>query len=178
MSGGTVARVSLALSVIVLLSSSVHALPVRHSASDAVSADGLPVRVIANEAVPHGALHAMGASAKNATTHYEDPYTADCQEGEVNITIMGVPGAMCSPQCGLMDSCPKDKPLDVEAKPACALQDMAGRKFCALICAPKVQVPGKKPVDDVQCGPGASCKDISNVGICTYDIAEDTLPSA
>ena len=30
----------------------------------------------------------------------------------------GVPGAMCAPECGLLDSCPKDKPAGALAKPA------------------------------------------------------------
>lgn len=81
----------------------------------------------------------------------------------------GVPGAMCAPECGLLDSCPKDKPAGALAKPACALQDMAGRKFCALICPPRAGGAGGAGAGDAQCGAGASCKAIANVGICTYD---------
>ena len=36
-----------------------------------------------------------------------------CSSEEVNITIVGTAGAMCSPVCGLMDSCPQDVPDDV-----------------------------------------------------------------
>ena len=34
----------------------------------------------------------------------------------------GLEGAMCAPTCGVLDSCPKDVPLHVLAKPSCALQ--------------------------------------------------------
>jgi hypothetical protein len=36
-----------------------------------------------------------------------------CAAEEVNITIVHVKGAMCSPVCGVMDSCPKDVPAGV-----------------------------------------------------------------
>ncbi|EKX36210.1 hypothetical protein GUITHDRAFT_155288 [Guillardia theta CCMP2712] len=109
--------------------------------------------------------HARHSLEGKNKTHYEDPYTTSCQSGEVNITIVGIAGAICSPTCSVMDSCPKDKPPTVTAKAQCALQDMSGRKFCALICNP----PDEKGNDDGECGENASCKAISGVGICTYD---------
>eukprot|EP00960_Hanusia_phi_P066675 766451-Hanusia_phi.AAC.4 len=59
--------------------------------------------------------------------------------------------------------------VETEEKPADMLamlvQDMSGRKFCALICTP----PDDQGKDDGECGENASCKAISGVGICTYD---------
>ncbi len=55
-------------------------------------------------------------------TPVQDPYIQSCQAGEVNITIVGVDGAICSPACGVLDSCPKDIPKGATAKPTCALQ--------------------------------------------------------
>ena len=40
-----------------------------------------------------------------------------CSSDEVNITIVGVEGAMCSPVCGIMDGCPKDVPDAVTVVP-------------------------------------------------------------
>jgi len=148
----------LALATIV----SVVSLPVKSSAPQTLSSTSEYAKVIVNS---EG--HRIAAVGKGET-HYEDPFMQDCQAGEVNITIVGVKGAMCAPSCGVLDSCPGDKPAGVSAKPTCALQDMAGRKFCALICAPALPI-GNQLEADSQCGPKASCKPISSVGLCTYD---------
>merc|ERR1711959_802390 len=94
-------------------------------------------------------------------SHYGDPLSGSCLSDEVNITIQGVSGSVCSPGC-TSSSCPTDVPDGVTAAPQCALQDASsGKKYCALICSPSG--------DDSQCGTNASCKAIQGVGICTYD---------
>merc|ERR1712216_146616 len=102
-------------------------------------------------------------------TRYEDPYQTKCGAEEINITIVGVKGAMCSPVCGALDSCPPiQADSNVTAKARCALQDMAGRKFCALICAP-VDDESRPGNTEMPCPEKASCKPIAQAGICTFD---------
>lgn len=104
------------------------------------------------------------------STHYGDPYQGSCMSDEVNITITGVQGAVCSPKCtGLIikNKCATDVPTGVTAEPTCALQDSASEeKYCALICSPDTDIT---EAEDAQCGTDASCKAIQTVGICTYD---------
>merc|ERR1712034_31033 len=70
-------------------------------------------------------------------THYGDPYRASCESDEVNITITGVTGAVCSPACTgviIKDKCPSDVPSGTTATPTCALEDSStGAKYCALL---------------------------------------------
>ena len=92
---------------------------------------------------------------------YENPYdVAECSSGEVNVTISGIGGAICSPPCPDM-SCPSDP--GIAARAQCALQASSGEKYCALICSPESS--------DNQCGDDASCKALVGIGICTYDNA-------
>merc|ERR1719247_1880569 len=97
-----------------------------------------------------------------AQTHYGDPYKGACESDEKNVTIQGVPGAVCTPECTgiLKTKCPTDVPSGVTAAPQCALKDQSGNKYCALICQPGA--------NDGACG-SATCKSISGVGLCTYD---------
>merc|ERR1711959_5011 len=94
-------------------------------------------------------------------SHYGDPLSGSCLSDEVNITIQGVSGSVCSPGC-TSSSCPTDVPDGVTASPQCALEDASsGKKYCALICE-----AGK---DNNQCGK-ASCKVVQDpIGIRTYD---------
>jgi len=103
------------------------------------------------------------------TTHYEDPKPNGCLSDEVDITITGVAGDVCTPKCTgiLKNKCPTDVPAGVTAKPTCALQDQTGAKYCALMCSPTTDEKSLR-AGDAQCGP-ASCKAIQGVGICTYD---------
>jgi hypothetical protein len=75
---------------------------------------------------------------------WQDPYTQTCQAGEVNITIVGVDGAICSPACGVLDSCPKDIPKGATAKPTCALQVHMPKIIHALVvvnrCVPATNI--------------------------------------
>jgi hypothetical protein len=103
-----------------------------------------------------------------AATHYGDPFQGACETKEVNITITGVAGSVCSPPCGLGGKCPTDIPAGATAKPTCALTDTAGKKYCVLVCAPSGIIADQQAAD-AQCGTDASCKAISGTGICTYD---------
>lgn len=94
--------------------------------------------------------------------HYEDPLTGPCGSDETNVTVTGIPGSFCAPECKL-GVCPKDAPTGVTAKIQCALEDQTTKKkFCALICTP----------GDSTCGADASCKKVPGqptIGLCTYD---------
>ena len=107
---------------------------------------------------------------KSDGEYYENPYdVAECAPSEVNVTINGIPGAICSPPCEDME-CPTDPA--VSARPSCALQSSSGARYCALLCSPDERKMGKKDESfDNQCGNDASCKPLVGLGICTYDSA-------
>jgi len=102
-------------------------------------------------------------------THYGDPKDG-CLTDEVEISIQGVAGDVCSPGCSLLKACPTDLPAGVTAGPQCALQDASsGKSYCALICSPTAEIKDQKAAD-AQCGTNASCKSVQmGVGLCTYD---------
>lgn len=101
--------------------------------------------------------------------HYEDPKNG-CQSDEVAVSITGVDGKFCAPDC-TSAACPTDVPSGVTAAPQCALKASTGTdKKCALVCSPSG--------DDAQCGANASCKAISSTGICTYDDDADLAVAA
>lgn len=103
----------------------------------------------------------VGAPGPNG--HYEDPLSGPCGSDEVNVTVTGIDGSFCSPECKLGVICPKDVPTGVTAKTQCALQDdTTHKKYCALLCTP----------GDSSCGANASCKKVPQqptIGLCTYD---------
>jgi len=106
-------------------------------------------------------------------THYEDPNSGGCQSDEIDITINGISGSVCSPKCtGIFKTkCPTDVPTGVTAEPECALQDSSNNeKYCALICSPSLDEDSLR-AGDAQCSTNASCKAVpnANVGLCTYD---------
>jgi len=107
-----------------------------------------------------------GPSPKPSGNHYNDPYVTSCTGGDVNMTIQGVAGAMCSPEC--TSSCPS-APSGFTADPECALQSTSGEKYCALIC---------EPGSSSACDPSAkaTCKSIQGTGICTYDEGSGPTP--
>merc|ERR1719171_2841912 len=129
---------------------------------------------------PTGAKKASGAGPSpgpapgpspgpSPSTHYGDPLDGSCKSDEVNITITGIQGAVCSPACTLGIICPSDVPEGITAKPTCALQDSSsGKKYCALICSPSTDEASLR-AGDAQCSAKGSCKPISGVGVCTYD---------
>jgi hypothetical protein len=48
------------------------------------------------------------------------------------------------------------------------VEDPSTTQYCALICSPTSIIKDQKAAD-AQCGNRASCKSVSDVGICTYD---------
>ena len=84
-------------------------------------------------------------------THYGDPKTG-CLTDEIEVTIQGIPGDICTPKCAMRKPCPKDVPPNVTAAPQCALKSATGAQYrrralwrvvarrggvahCALICS-------------------------------------------
>jgi hypothetical protein len=108
--------------------------------------------------------------------HFADPQTTSwaCLDDEQNTGVTGLDGGFCSPTCA--DSkCPTDIPPDTTAVPACVLTPAARKLLglknprvkdagdsCALIC---MATDGSY----LQCPDGASCLDIQNTAVCTYD---------
>jgi len=114
-----------------------------------------------------------GPTPPSGKTHYEDPNDGGCQSDEVDISITGITGSICSPKCtGIFKTkCPTDVPAGVTAEPECALQDSTSHeKYCALICSPSTDEASLR-AGDAQCSSKASCKAVPNadVGLCTYD---------
>lgn len=73
-----------------------------------------------------------GVAYMNNDHHYEAP---PCLDDEVAARLSNGGGALCASQCGADGSCSHDFPEDVQnPQPACALQDKAGNKYCALTC--------------------------------------------
>jgi hypothetical protein len=111
-------------------------------------------------------------------THYGNPFDGRCESDEQNITITGVPGAVCSPLCtGLLKTkCSDDLPSGVTATPNCAISDSAtGIKLCALMCQPKAGQCGNYTKAEILAGTGAVCHSIQGEGICTYGKAAAAL---
>lgn len=95
-------------------------------------------------------------SPPSSQTHYEQP---PCRSDETEVQVQGISGSMCSPSC-TNSACPSDVPVGVSAQAECILQDRSsGEKYCALECSSD---------EDCDQAHGASCKSISNIGLCTY----------
>ena len=104
-------------------------------------------------------------------THYGNPFDGTCETGERNITITGVPGAVCAPICtGLLkNKCSTDLPKGVTATPDCAITDQAAQdKLCALMCDVGKGQCGNYTHAETLAGSGAVCRAIQGEGICTY----------
>jgi len=97
---------------------------------------------------------------------YENPYITSCSANEVNVTISGVKGAICSPEC--TSTCP-EAPTGFTANAQCALSSPTGSKYCALICEPS-------SADACDADENATCKSIQGVGICTYNQGPSPTP--
>ena len=123
------------------------------------------------------ALLVLTTLAGSAHAHYEDPNVAPgCAKDEVDVSITGIPGNMCSPQCDKAAKCPTDVPTGVSATPTCALKSSTGAKYCALTCSPKATAVDAA---DSQCGPKASCKPMpQGTGLCTFDDGPGSKGSA
>jgi len=99
-------------------------------------------------------------SPPSSQAHYERP---PCRSDETELQVQGVSGVMCSPSC-TNSACPSDLSVRVYAQPKCVLQDKSsGERYCALECS--------TDGDCDQAG-GASCKSISDIGLCTYPQTE------
>merc|ERR1719327_145623 len=94
------------------------------------------------------------------SSHYEKP---PCQDDEVQASVQGLDGPLCTPKCDASGSCPSDKPSDVIAPAKCMLQDQTGDKYCALEC-----------FADVMCGSGKCGKIGGIIGVCYYPESEHT----
>jgi len=88
------------------------------------------------------------------SSHYEKP---PCQSDEVQASVQGLDGPLCTPKCDASGTCPSDKPSDVIAPAKCMLQDQSGDKYCALEC-----------FADVMCGSGKCGKIGGIIGVCYY----------
>lgn len=91
--------------------------------------------------------------APPSSGHYEAP---PCQQDEQALSIQGLSGDFCSPQCDAEGNCPTDVPKGTTATPSCALRTSTGEQFCALLC------------NQGGCPSGASCEDAGGAGICLY----------
>jgi C1A family cysteine protease len=114
-----------------------------------------PSYPVAGKAPPPGPTPPPGPS-----DDWENPFKGSCSSGEMNVTISGVSGAICSPSC--TSTCPDAPSGWSGATPQCALKSPTGDKYCALLC---------QPSDSTSCSPSSSatCKSVQSVGICTYD---------
>jgi photosystem II stability/assembly factor-like uncharacterized protein len=100
--------------------------------------------------------------------HYGDPNAGSCLPDEKAVQITGVTGGFCSPGCTKSTPCPTDVPDSATATPTCALSVGGGQPTqCALICAPSLNDPVTGA--NVECPAKATCKAVSNTGLCTYD---------
>jgi len=102
------------------------------------------------------AVTAFALLLRSSAAHYEQP---PCQHDEVQGEVLGASGYTCSPRCDASYNCQMDMPPGSSATPQCMLQDVDQGAFCGLVC----QV-------DAQCPSGASCKQMSQMGIglCLY----------
>jgi hypothetical protein len=96
-------------------------------------------------------------------SYYEDPING-CNSGEEYYSVPGASGSFCSPPCDGSGNCPA-APSGISAQAQCALTDVAGDKYCALVCGGS----GNDDDDGSHCGDNATCKPLSGSGICTYD---------
>lgn len=96
-------------------------------------------------------------------THYGDPNTGPCLPDEIAVSITGLAGKVCSPDCSGQQPCPTDVPPGTgAATPECVLEANGSQTptNCVLICPPL-----KKGI----CPPHATCKAIQGTGLCTYN---------
>lgn len=94
---------------------------------------------------------------------YENPFLGPCSAGELNATVNGVPGSVCSPPCSPSAPCSTDVPAGTTAPPSCILE-AAGASAptnCLLVC-------GAGGAGGT-CPPTATCKSVQGTGICTYN---------
>jgi len=84
---------------------------------------------------------------------------------EMNVSINGISGDVCSPKCLAGNACPKKMPPAVPAssKGQCVLEVNGATTptYCVIICDPNTSG---------SCGSeaAAGCQAIQGVGVCTY----------
>jgi hypothetical protein len=98
---------------------------------------------------------------------YGNPYVEQCNPKELNMSVGGVPGLYCAPQCNVkyQNDCPPGKPAGTVAMPECmiAVNGSSTNNYCALICNTDAKV------DQCDSKGGAACHHIQgNQGVCTY----------
>mgnify|MGYP001162499526 FL=1 len=107
---------------------------------------------------------------------YGNPNTGGCMTDEKKVSIQGIPGSFCSPECSPTQPCPADKYRLATAEGQCVLQTPGASKpsQCALICEPNGMYPNGG------CPMSAKCQPIKGLGICTYPgpAAEQTLEAS
>ena len=101
-----------------------------------------------------------------------------CAAEEVNITIVHVKGAMCSPVCGVMDSCPKDVPAGVTVVHALLFPSLTSVECCSPssaaqhACQSRIRLREhiRRPTRSVRCRtwPGASSAPSSAACRCRF----------
>ena len=114
---------------------------------------------------------AISGYTSAARTHYGNP-AEGCLPDELPWRAFEINGTFCAPRCldppdpssgdpTPLGGCVEDKPLAVEASPACMLEDPVGlgRWHCALHCR-----------EDAECAESARCDTTygADVGICVY----------
>merc|ERR1712072_48207 len=106
---------------------------------------------------------AFGSVMPFRNCHYDDPFQpAGCQKDELNITVQGVKGSFCAPEC-TNSACPTDVCPGTIAKPQCALTSTTGKKYCALVVK-SCSGTGTICSSDEH----MTCQPIQGVGLCTY----------
>lgn len=105
--------------------------------------------------------------------HYEhpygNPYKGPCEAGEQDVSITGLPGKMCCPECSPTTPCPTNVPSGTTAQPQCALgQPGQPPSICALICKADNFFAQRTELNDLVCPQGASCHPIQTTALCTY----------
>ena len=116
--------------------------------------------------------------AENMAGHklpYGNPNTGDCMPDEQKVSIHGLPGSFCSPECSPTQPCPAANYRLATAEGQCVLQTPGSPPSqCALICEPNGMYPNGG------CPMSAKCQPIQGLGICTYPgpAADKTLEAS
>ena len=140
---------------------------------------------LAAQSVPEGGFHVMELTpeflfdAEAMAGHklpYGNPNSGACMPDEQKVSIQGLPGSFCSPECSPSKPCPADKYRLATAEGQCVLQTPGSPapSQCALICEPNGMYPNGG------CPMSAKCQPIQGLGICTYPgpAADKTLQAS
>lgn len=105
---------------------------------------------------------------KGEKSHYTAPSSL-CLMDEEAAVVPGLNGKVigeaCVPACSADATCPTDLPFNTGAEPKCALQDVNGKRWCALTCNDGVD----------ECPSGSTCNRVFGwafPGVCLYESAE------